>query len=179
MSNPLHDLHAMVAPALMERLTLLINHVLWREPAALDVLRPHAGRVLQVQVDDWPALLPPWPRLAFRVSPAGLLEWCGPEDDLLQADLRVRVAASDPVRAALSMLSGRSPPMQVEGDAEFASAVQWLADHLRWDLADELHRLVGPGPAQALAALAAGARQALSSLARRAAEAVGRGGAAA
>jgi ubiquinone biosynthesis protein UbiJ len=179
MLSPLHDLHAMVAPALMERLTLLINHVLWREPAALDRLRPHAGRVLQVQVDDWPRLLPPWPRLAFRVSPAGLLEWCGPEDDLFQADLRVRISTSDPARAALAVLSGRAPAMQVEGDAEFASAVQWLADHLRWDLADELHRLFGPGPAQALATLAAGARQALSSLARRAAGVVGRGGAAA
>jgi ubiquinone biosynthesis protein UbiJ len=177
MPNPLHDLHEMVAPALMERLTLLTNHVLWREPAALDRLRPHAGRVLQVQVEDWPALLPPWPRLAFRVSPAGLLEWCGPQEDPLQADLRVRIATPNPARTALALVSGRAQAMQVEGDAEFAAAVQWLADNLRWDLADELHRLLGPGPAQALATLAAGARQALSSLARRAADAVGRGGA--
>ena len=63
--------------------------------------------------------------------------------------------------------------------AELEDRSNRLADHLRWDLADELHRLFGPGPAQALATLAAGARQALSSLARRAAEAVGRGGAAA
>jgi len=179
MPNPLHDLHEMVAPALMERLTLLINHVLWREPAAVECLRPHAGRVLQVQVDDWPALLPPWPRLAFRVSPAGLLEWCGPQEDLVSPDLRVRIGSRDPARAALALLSGRAPAMQVEGDAQFAAAVQWLADHVRWDLADELHRLLGPGPAQVLATLAASARQALAALARRAGDRVGRGGAAA
>ena len=39
-------LYEMLAPAAIERLTLLINHVLGREPVAMERLKPHAGRVL-------------------------------------------------------------------------------------------------------------------------------------
>ena len=84
----LQTLHEMLAPAAMERLTLLINHVLRREPAAVERLLPHAGRSLRVEPEGWPAWLPPLPALAFRVTPAGLLEWCGAEpeagEDFLQ-----------------------------------------------------------------------------------------------
>ena len=72
-------LHEMLAPAAIERLTLLINHVLGREPVAMERLKPHAGRVLLLQAEGWPAFLPPWPVLAFRVTPAGLLECGTPE----------------------------------------------------------------------------------------------------
>jgi len=40
-------------------------------------------------MQGWPALLPPPPALAFRVTPAGLLEWCGGEQAPADADLRV------------------------------------------------------------------------------------------
>ena len=75
----LHSLAALLAPAVAERLTLLANHLLSGEAVATEKLRPHAGRTLLLRVANWPSLLPAPPALAWRVTPAGLLEWCGSE----------------------------------------------------------------------------------------------------
>jgi ubiquinone biosynthesis protein UbiJ len=157
-------LHEMLAPAAIERLTLLINHVLGREPVAMERLRPHAGRVLLLQAEGWPALLPPWPVLAFRVTPAGLLEWCG-QDAPPTPDLQVRLDASNPALLVLGALSGRQPAVHVEGDARLAGDVNWLLENLRWDLADDLQRLLGPAPAQLLAQAGPAIQKALAQLA--------------
>jgi ubiquinone biosynthesis accessory factor UbiJ len=145
----LHALHDLLAPAAMERLTLVINHVVGSEPAATARLRPHAGRSIVVLPRDWPRLLPPLPALAFRVTPAGLLEWCGLAG-LESPDLSVSLDASNPARVALQALAGETPQVQIEGDAQFAGDIHWLLVNLRWDVAADLERLFGPGPAQTL-----------------------------
>lgn len=159
-----HALNDMLAPVAVERLTLLINHVLGREPVAMERLQPHAGRVFTLQAEGWPALLPSWPALVFRVTPAGLLEWLGQEADTTP-DLRVRVEASNPAALAMGWLSGRQPAVHVEGDARLAGDVNWLLENLRWDLADDLQRLLGPVPAQLLAQAGPAIRGALAQLA--------------
>lgn len=159
MRNVLPD---MLAPAAIERLTLLINHVLGREPVAMERLRPHVGRVVALHADGWPALLPSWPALVFRVTPAGLLEWCGQAAAGTAPDLQVRVDASNPAMLMMGALSGRAPAVHVEGDARLAADANWLLENLRWDLADDLHRLLGPGPAQLLAQAGPAVRQALA-----------------
>jgi ubiquinone biosynthesis protein UbiJ len=148
----LHALNELLAPAALERLTLLINHVLAQEAAATQRMRVHAGRSIVVLPERWPALLPPLPPLAFRVTPAGLLEWCG----MVGAeapDLRVRVDASNPARLAFATLAGETPQVQIEGAAQLATDVNWLIVNVRWDVADELQRLFGPAAAQALQGL--------------------------
>lgn len=55
---PLPSLSPLLVPALQDRLVLLINHVLSREPIAARRLRPLAGRGLVVHLSGWPALLP-------------------------------------------------------------------------------------------------------------------------
>ncbi|MDE2147682.1 MAG: hypothetical protein KGJ24_13425, partial [Burkholderiales bacterium] len=67
----LHSLQALLEPALAERLTLLLNHVLAAELLASARLAPHAGRGVGLTLAGWPALLPAPPRLAWRVTPAG------------------------------------------------------------------------------------------------------------
>lgn len=134
----------------MERFTLLINHVLSGESAATARLKPHAGRCIALHLHAWPAVLPPPPAMAFRVTPAGLMEWCGAEP-AVPTDLHVTVDASNPALLALGWLSGRSPAMDIVGDAALAADVHWLADNLRWDIADDLERLFGPVPARELA----------------------------
>ncbi|MFO1287158.1 MAG: hypothetical protein U1F49_11870 [Rubrivivax sp.] len=67
----------LLAPPVLERLTLLLNHVLRAEPAASARLAAHSGRTFSMQLANWPPLLPVPPALAWRVTPAGLLEWCG------------------------------------------------------------------------------------------------------
>jgi len=139
----LHTLESLLAPAVMERLTLVINHVLGSESVATDRLKAHAGRTLELAATGWPSLLPAPPVMAFRVTPAGLLEWCGLERDAA-ADLAIRIDASNPALLVTKTLSGELPPLTVEGDAQLAGDVNWLLQNLRWDVAADLERLFGP-----------------------------------
>lgn len=166
------QLEALVAPALAQRLTLVVNHVLSSEAAAQQRLVPHTGRTVRLVLEGWPALLPPPPPLAWRVTPAGLLEWAasaepapapaGPDP---VADLTVRLDASNPALLLVRTLGGVVPPVQVEGDAQLAGDVNWLMQNLRWDVAADLERLFGPVMAQQLhqigSALAQGVRAAV------------------
>jgi ubiquinone biosynthesis protein UbiJ len=167
----LDALSNLLAPAVLERLTLVMNHVLRAEAAAVERLRPHAGRSLTMQLTGWPALLPPPPLLAWRVTPAGLLEWGGTGADAVPApaDLRISVDAANPAALLARALAGERPSVQVEGDAAFAADIGWLLQNLRWDVAADLERFFGPVLAhqlhQAGRALARGLRAALDTLA--------------
>lgn len=141
----LQNLNALLAPALMERLVLVVNHVLSREPQAVARLLPHQGRVLRLELLQLPRLLQPAPPLAFRVTPAGLVEWCR---EPVEADLRVRLDAANPAALALQMVGGGMPSLDIDGDAQLATDVDWLLKNLRWDVADDLQRLFGPVAAQ-------------------------------
>ena len=140
-------MNALLAPALMDRLVLVVNHVLSAEPQALARLMPHRGRVLQLDLLKLPRLLPAPPPLAFLITPAGLVEWCREPVD---ADLRVKLAAANPAALALRLLGGESPKLEIEGDSQLATDVDWLLKNLRWDVADDLHRLFGPTVAHEL-----------------------------
>jgi len=141
-----------VAVAALERATLLANHVLASEEVATQKLRPHAGRCVQVELRDWPAVLPAPPALVFKVTPAGLLEWCGLQP-AETADLQVRVDAANPAYMLGRIVVGERPVVEVQGDAGFATDLNWLIDNLRWDVEDDLARLVGDAPARQIAAL--------------------------
>jgi ubiquinone biosynthesis protein UbiJ len=150
-----HSLNSLLGRAAIERLTLIVNHVLASEPVAMQRLQPHAGRCIQLRFDGWPALLPPLPPTAFRVTPAGLVEWC--EDELPAApDLRVGIDASNPALAMAQALAGTRPKVEVSGDAAFATDLNWLFDNLRWDVQDDLARVVGQAPAREIARVAGG-----------------------
>ncbi len=148
----LDSLQALLAPALAERLTLVLNHVLASEAVATERLRPHAGRTVCLTLQEWPTLLPTPPALAWRVTPAGLLEWCG-RDVLAQPDLSLRVDASNPALALARAVGGTLPSVQIDGDAQLAGDVNWLMQNLRWDVAADLDRLFGPVAAQQLVKL--------------------------
>jgi ubiquinone biosynthesis protein UbiJ len=150
-----HSLNLLLGNAAVERATLLVNHVLGSEAVATQRLRAHAGRCIQLQFEGWPGLLPPLPATAFRVTPAGLVEWCG-ADAPPEADLRVTIDASNPALAMAQALTGERPKVDVAGDAAFAADLNWLFDNLRWDVQDDLARLVGQAPAREMARIASG-----------------------
>jgi ubiquinone biosynthesis protein UbiJ len=149
-----HSLNTLLGSAAIERVTLLVNHLLASEPIAMDRMRPHAGRCIRLHFDGWPGLLPPLPPTAFRVTPAGLLEWCG-EEPPANPDLRVTLDASNPARLAAQWFGGVRPKVGIEGDSAFAADVSWLIDNLRWDLQDDLAKIIGPAPAHELSRFAA------------------------
>ena len=163
----LHSLTAALNLAVMERATLWLNHVIGSEAVATRRLLPHAGRSIHLRFEGWPTLLPPPPPAGFRVTPAGLLEWCGGESvQTAKSDLTVSVDASNPALALAQALAGERPKVEVSGDAAFAADLNWLVDNLRWDYEDDLARVVGAAPGRELARLASGAAQGLRELVR-------------
>ena len=164
----LHSLQALASTAVIERAILLANHLIACEPVAAQRLREHSGRSVLLHLEGWPSLLPPLPPLALRFTAAGLLEWCG--DEVPEApDLRVSVDASNPALALVRTLAGNKPRIEVSGDAQLATDVNWLFDNLRWDLQDDVARVVGQAPARELARVAGSVSAGL----REAARAVG------
>lgn len=173
-----HSIQSALAHEALERVTLLVNHVLSAEPVATQRLRAHVGRSVRLQVNGWPTWLPPLPGLTFRITPAALVEWCG-ELALDAVDLQISVDAANPPKALLQALAGERPRVDVAGDAAFAADVNWLFDNLRWDIEDDLAKVVGPMPAREMARLgrsvATGLRDAVGTVGALAAR-VRRGG---
>lgn len=151
----LHVVTELIAPAAMDRLTLVLNHVLGSEPQATARLLPHAGASVALIAEGWPVLLPPVPPMSFRITPAGLLEWCGMAG-VDRPDLRLHLNAADPARLAVQLLSGETPAVRVEGDAQLATDIGWLLDNLRWDVEADLERLFGATAAHSIYRLGAG-----------------------
>jgi ubiquinone biosynthesis accessory factor UbiJ len=165
----LHAIQTTLTHEGMTRAVLLVNHVLSSEPAAAQRLRAHVGKRLRLQPGGWPGWLPPLPDLTFRITPAALVEWCGEAGGVTGEEpvaLQIGVDASNPAKALVQALAGERPHVEVSGDAAFATDVNWLFDHLRWDIEDDLAKVVGAAPAHELArlgrAVAAGLRDAVN-----------------
>lgn len=135
-----------------QRLVLFINHVLMQEPEAMERLVRQRGRVARVQ---WRIY-----SMALQVTPAGLFNLAS-EDAL--PDLRIDVAETSPLALAQVALRGDKPSIRIEGDVQFAGEIQWLVDHVRWELEEDLARVMGDAPAHTVAQVARGAAQALRS----------------
>ena len=141
---------ALAERSVMERAVLLLNHVIAAEPQAMERLRAHAARTLRIELEDWPSLLPAPSPIVLRITAPGLVEWLEPPLEL-PPDLRVAIAAANPALAFARFVVGERPELRVEGDAAFAADVDWLIENLRWDVEDDLARLVGDAPAREIA----------------------------
>lgn len=161
----LQSLQALFVPAVIERLVLVINHVLASEPLAMARLVPHQGRLIALELQQWPTWLPAPPLLKLRVTAAGLLEWCG-LDDASPPDLSVQLNAANPAALFARSLAGEPPPLQVSGHAALATDIQWLIDNLRWDVEADLERVFGPLVAHQMARLGSSLAAGLRGLAR-------------
>lgn len=150
------SLQALLAPALVERVVLMLNHVLSAEPVATERLRQHVGRTIGVQWREWPRFLPAPPVLLFHISAAGLLEWTPEAGAPELADLTVRVDASRPLELLSQLAQGGRVPMEVQGDAALAADVNWLVDNVRWDVEADLARVIDPRLAHEVATVGRG-----------------------
>jgi ubiquinone biosynthesis accessory factor UbiJ len=119
------------------RLILLANHVLAQEPEAQARLSRRQASVIEVR----------WNRLQWqwRITPAGLLERADGTPDLVMS-----LDGHGPVHLFKLWIDGQRPPVQIEGDVQLAAEVAWLADNLRWDVEEDLARVLGDVPAHAL-----------------------------
>jgi ubiquinone biosynthesis protein UbiJ len=141
---------------LQRRLVLLLNHVLQQEPEAQARLKRQAGRLVEAH----------WRQFSVRLvaTPAGLLD-LGPVTQL--PDLTLTVTQDSPWSLAQAALRGDKPPVTIAGDVQLAAEVQWLVDHVRWDLEEDLARVFGDAPAHAIAGVGRRMADALRQFAAR------------
>ncbi len=148
---------AWVVDEVQRRIVLLLNHILLQEPQATARLARQKGRVVQMQ----------WRSFSMRLvaTAAGLLDLASAD---ARADLLLAVTEDSPVALAQEVLRGERPAVRIEGDVQLAAEVNWLVDHVRWDIEEDLARVLGDAQAHALARAArdmAGAlRQFMSSI---------------
>jgi ubiquinone biosynthesis protein UbiJ len=134
------------------RIVLLLNHVLMQESEATARLARQSGQIMQIQWRGLP--------LKLVATPAGLLDLAAPG---AQADLVLTVTEESPFALAQSVLRGDKPAVRIEGDVQLAAEVNWLTEHVRWDMEEDLARFMGDVPAHTLSQMAqsmvAGLRQ--------------------
>ena len=121
-----------VVDEVQNRIVLLLNHVLQQEPEATARLVRQKGRVVLMQ---WRSF-----HMALVATPAGLLDRATPG---MRADLTLTITETSPFALAQQALSAGKPGVRIEGDVQLAAEVNWLVDHVRWDLEEDLSRVVG------------------------------------
>ena len=132
------------------RCVLLINHVLMQEPQAMQRLVRQKGRVVRGQ----------WGTHHFtvQITPAGLFDLC---ENPAAVDLTLVLGEASPLRLAEYALRGEKPPVRIDGDVQLAADINWLVDNVRWDLEEDLARIVGDAPAHWIAQAVSAAMAAL------------------
>jgi ubiquinone biosynthesis protein UbiJ len=96
--------------------------------------------------------------MALLVTPAGLFN-LAPEG--AAPDLQLHVTEASPLALASVALRGDKPAIRIEGDVQLAAEINWLVDHVRWDLEEDVARLIGDAPAHTLGQVVRKAAQAL------------------
>ena len=118
---------------------LVLNHVLMQEPQAMQRLVRQSGRVILTQ----------WRSFTFtvQVTPAGLLDVAG---EGATPDLTLVLTEESPFALAQHLMQGDKPPVRIEGDVQLAAEVNWLADNVRWDVEEDISRVIGDAPSHML-----------------------------
>lgn len=122
-----------------QRVVLLLNHVLQQEPEAVERLKRQKGQVAGIESA--------WIAMKLIVTPAGLLDLA---DAQAEPDLSLKVLDTNPLSLLQTLLSGEKPRMEISGDVMLAAEVNWLVDHVRWDVEEDLSRILGDVPAHTL-----------------------------
>ena len=130
---------AWVIDEAQHRIVLLLNHILAQEKEATARLARQKGQVVLVQ----------WRFLSMKLvaTPAGLLDLADPG---APAALSLSVTETSPIAIAQALLRGDKPGVRIEGDVQLAAEINWLADHIRWDIEEDLSRIIGDVPAHML-----------------------------
>ena len=111
--------------------TRALNHVLRSAPLAMERLRRHAGRTAEFRVGPV--------TFAFTVQTTGEVTAAVPD---AARDLTVRLSPF-----LLPRLAAREEAafheIEMQGDAELAQEISFLARHLTWDVEEDLSKVVG------------------------------------
>lgn len=120
-----------------------LNHLLEAEPWARERLAPFAGQTLELRA-------PPLPALRFAIGADGRLAESPGEAE-------VSLAITFSAGALPALARGEEyflRAVDVSGNARLANEVMFLFRHLRWDVEEDLAKLVGDAAAHRLVSLA-------------------------
>lgn len=129
-------------------LAAAVNHLLARETWARERLAPYSGKTARLVFSSLTVTL--------AVQPEGYLNAVD-EREGAQPDVSISVPAD---ALAAFVQGGQAAVMKhvkIEGDAEFATLLGKLAEHLRWEPEEDLAQWIGDAPAHRVSALVRGA----------------------
>lgn len=136
---------------IQQRVVLLLNHVVQQEPEAMNRLARQAGRSLEGRWRQFD--------LQVQITRAGLFEVqakasaAGDTTVLAKpADLLITLQDSSVAPILGAVARGDKPALKIEGDVQLAADLNWVVDHVRWDMEEDLARLIGDAPAHTLVA---------------------------
>lgn len=118
------------------RVVLLVNHVLQAEPEAIQRLARHSHKTIRLQLKPI--------EVCLRITPVGLLECVA---DVGTPDLSLELKSERWSEVAKSVTGGEQPDVHLYGDVMLAAEIGWLREHLRWDIEEDLARVLGDAPA--------------------------------
>ena len=136
----------------------ILNRLLARETWARKRLAPYAGHSVSIGL--------PFCRIALVVQADGQF---APMMDATDAeDVNISMVLSAGILSAwlTQGWAAMRPHITIHGDAEFAAVLGFLAEHLRWDVEEELAGVVGDVPAHWLVSRARAAHRRVSHGAR-------------
>lgn len=145
-----------VVDELQNRLVLFLNHVLMQEPQAQERLKRQKGKPVFLRWGDF--------HLTLAATPAGLLERPAAG---AQPELSVTLTQTSPFALAQRVIAGDKPGVDIQGDVQLAAEVAWLVDNVRWDVEEDLSRVVGDATAHTLSRFARAGAQAVKAFAAR------------
>jgi ubiquinone biosynthesis protein UbiJ len=119
-----------------------VNHVLRSAPLALERLRAHAGRTVAFRIGPM--------EMALTVQSTGEVAAAVPG---ASEDLRVRLSPFLVPRLAAGEEAAFGE-IEMQGDAQLAQEVSYLARNLRWDFEEDLSKAVGDIAAHRIASAA-------------------------
>ena len=132
-----------VVDEMQNRVVLFLNHVLMAEPQAQERLRRQKGKPVRLQWGEF--------NLTLAATAAGLLER---PSGHAKPELSVTLTQVSPLDLARSVIAGDKPGVDIQGDVQLAAEVAWLVDNVRWDVEEDLSRLVGDAMAHTLVRVA-------------------------
>ena len=147
-----------------------MNHVLQQQPSVRQRMQSHAGRQVRLVV------APPFGRPVHsdaRIDNDGFLSLTTAGPPAVVLTLTPSLGAAFAFLQAGS--AGVGSHIRIEGDVLLAAAIGQVAQSLRWDVEEDLSRVIGDVAAHRLGRLARGLREGAEGFRDRAREALQRG----
>lgn len=132
---------------LSQSLISALNHLLRHEPWACHRLLRYAGKAIQFNL--------PLTTVTFAIDADGLM--CAYVDQPIAVTLDISQLA-----IAAFFLEGKAGALKrirIEGDAELAATLSELSEQLRWEIEEDLAKLIGPIAAHTLVTTAQQSQQ--------------------